>query len=489
MGSIYSDQGKNTLNKNCRPRSAMGRKCDLTTFAAEIEMIRFTSSKDSLGRPILETYQIEEDVDEDGSFVIPLPMNMEYQYTNEFGETEITNDPNKGIPTSACYRFRISGKNNTLGRVRFTGSYLLPNIREYNSDVDGSYAFSLDWNDYPTGSTTNSVIFNQTYGSYYPEDYFFRFTYNKVYTVSSYMGSHFKGGKDNYIGIKDISPKEEEDCESSIVTPPINYGWRRFSFPILLATVISIFERIIYGAFIGAIQVLIVPFQFLYSIRIYIRAFGVTLIDWRPFEVFDSLVIEPLQRFGTVNLSIVVYPECETCEDFSSEQILIPTERPDELYCKVGEGVAVRDTLNINGSPYSPICDPDNTIDEFIMSSSGSTLPTYNFTGITCNGNSTGESLDTIYTASNLPISGKTYFIVLKSYLPHGSANAYELNRLNTLEVNTYSELTIDQFSCGSPATQVGYKGYDNNNFGWLVYRLGNNGIPPQYDYPLVTYM
>ena len=484
LGSIYSDQGKNTLNKNCRPRSAMGRKCDLTTFAAEIEMIRFTSSKDSLGRPILETYQIEEDVDEDGSFVIPLPMNMEYQYTNEFGETEITNDPNKGIPTSACYRFRISGKNNTLGRVRFTGSYLLPNIREYNSDVDGSYAFSLDWNDYPTGSTTNSVIFNQTYGSYYPEDYFFRFTYNKVYTVSSYMGSHFKGGKDNYIGIKDISPKEEEDCESSIVTPPINYGWRRFSFPILLATVISIFERIIYGAFIGAIQVLIVPFQFLYSIRIYIRAFGVTLIDWRPFEVFDSLVIEPLQRFGTVNLSIVVYPECETCEDFSSEQILIPTERPDELYCKVGEGVAVRDTLNINGSPYSPICDPDNTIDEFIMSSSGSTLPTYNFTGITCNGNSTGESLDTIYTASNLPISGKTYFIVLKSYLPHGSANAYELNRLNTLEVNTYSELTIDQFSCGSPATQVGYKGYDNNNFGWLVYRLGNNGIPPQYDYP-----
>jgi len=484
LGSIYSDQGKNTLNKNCRPRSAMGRKCDLTTFAAEIEMIRFTSSKDSLGRPILETYQIEEDVDEDGSFVIPLPMNMEYQYTNEFGETEITNDPNKGIPTSACYRFRISGKNNTLGRVRFTGSYLLPNIREYNSDVDGSYAFSLDWNDYPTGSTTNSVIFNQTYGRYYPEDYFFRFTYNKVYTVSSYMGSHFKGGKDNYIGIKDISPKEEEDCESSIVTPPINYGWRRFSFPILLATVISIFERIIYGAFIGAIQVLIVPFQFLYSIRIYIRAFGVTLIDWRPFEVFDSLVIEPLQRFGTVNLSIVVYPECETCEDFSSEQILIPTERPDELYCKVGEGVAVRDTLNINGSPYSPICDPDNTIDEFIMSSSGSTLPTYNFTGITCNGNSTGESLDTIYTASNLPISGKTYFIVLKSYLPHGSANAYELNRLNTLEVNTYSELTIDQFSCGSPATQVGYKGYDNNNFGWLVYRLGNNGIPPQYDYP-----
>jgi hypothetical protein len=484
IGSIYSDQGKNTLNKNCRPRSAMGRKCDLTTFAAEIEMIRFTSSKDSLGRPILETYQIEEDVDDDGSFVVPLPMNMEYQYTNEFGETEITNDPNKGIPTSACYRFRISGKNNELGRVRFVGSYLLPNIREYNSDIDGSYAFSLDWNDYPSPAVSSTVIFNQVYGSYFPEDYFFRFTYNKVYTVSSYIGSHFKGGKDNYIGIKDISPKEEDDCESSTVTPPINYGWRRFSFSILLAVVISVFERIIYTAFIGALQILIIPFQFLLTIRIYIRALGATLIDVRPFRFFDSLVIEPLQRFGTVNLPIVVYPECESCEDFSSEQIIIPSNRPDELYCKVGEGTAIRDTVDINGTPYTPICDPDNTIDEFILSASGSGLPSYSFTGLTptCNGTSTGKTLDEIYTFSNLPINNTTYFIVLKSYLPHGSANSFELDRISSLEVDTYAELTIDNLTnCGG---NIGYIGTINNNYGWLVYRLGINGIDPKLDFP-----
>lgn len=461
LGSIYSDQGKNTLNKNCRPRSAMGRKCDLTTFAAEIEMIRFTSSKDSLGRPILETYQIEEDVDEDGSFVIPLPMNMEYQYTNEFGETEITNDPNKGIPTSACYRFRISGKNNTLGRVRFTGSYLLPNIREYNSDVDGSYAFSLDWNDYPTGSTTNSVIFNQTYGSYYPEDYFFRFTYNKVYTVSSYMGSHFKGGKDNYIGIKDISPKEEEDCESSTVTPPINYGWRKFSFSILLAVVISIFERIIYLAFLSVVQVILGAFQWISDIKI---------LGGRPFRALDWRVIEPLQRFGTFNLSIVVYPECESCEDFSSGQIILPKERPDEVYCKVGEGIAVRDTLNVNGTPFTQICDPDITFDEFIMYSNGSMLPSYNFSGLTCNGNNVGQPLPFINTFANSPLSGRTYYIVLKQYLPHGSASASEINKINSLEVDTYDELIIKEFSCGSPP-QVGFAGI-NNNSGWLLYRF-----------------
>jgi hypothetical protein len=75
LGSIYSDQGKNTVNKNCRPQSAMGRKCDLTTFAADVEILRFTSVKDLNGRPVLERYEFQEDIDEDGSFVIPLPMN------------------------------------------------------------------------------------------------------------------------------------------------------------------------------------------------------------------------------------------------------------------------------------------------------------------------------------------------------------------------------------------------------------------------------
>ncbi len=227
LGSIYSDKGKNTINKNCRPQGEMGRKCDLTTFDATIEILRFTPNKDTKGRPILERYEIQEDIEEDGSFVVPLPMNMDFIFTNEFGENEITNDPNKGIPTSACYRFRISGKNQTLGRVRYVASYLLPNIREYNSDVDGSYAFSLDWDDYPTSATSSSVIFNQTYGSYFPEDYFYRFTYNKVYSVTSYRSGHFKGGKDNFLGIKDIAPKAEEDCESSVVTPPINYDGNR----------------------------------------------------------------------------------------------------------------------------------------------------------------------------------------------------------------------------------------------------------------------
>jgi hypothetical protein len=356
LGSIYSDKGKNTINKNCRPQGEMGRKCDLTTFDATIEILRFTPNKDTKGRPILERYEIQEDIEEDGSFVVPLPMNMDFIFTNEFGENEITNDPNKGIPTSACYRFRISGKNQTLGRVRYVASYLLPNIREYNSDVDGSYAFSLDWDDYPTSATSSSVIFNQTYGSYFPEDYFYRFSYNKVYSVTSYRSGHFKGGKDNFLGIKDIAPKAEEDCESSVVTPPINYAWRKFSFAILLAIIINAFERVIYTAFVGAIQIIIIPFQFLWEFRIYIRALGATIINWRPFGFFDGAVIEPLQALGTVHLSTVVYPECESCDEIQVFNENPTTESdPSLIYQKVGSGRAVRDKLTflVNCTTYN----------------------------------------------------------------------------------------------------------------------------------------
>jgi hypothetical protein len=357
LGSIYSDQGKNTVNKECRPTGSMGRKCDLTTYPAVIEMIRFTTRKDENNRPILEFFEIQEDIDESGSFVLPLPMNLDYVFTNEFGENEITDDPNKGIPTSSCYRFRISGKNETLGRVRTVASYLIPNIREYNNDVDKSYAFSTDWTDYPSSaiSTTSSpVIFNNVFGSYFPEDYFYRFTYNKVYGVSSYMGGQYGGGsfvsRDNFLGIKEISPKTDEDCESSVLTPPTNFAFRKFSFAILLAIIINVFEKIIYTAYVGAIQILILPFQWLYdNLYFRINAFGRTIFEFGRFQFFEDIV-ESLQRAGTVSLGVVTYPECESCDEVldSTPTVENPSNiDPSLKYNKVGEGIAVRDKLTL----------------------------------------------------------------------------------------------------------------------------------------------
>lgn len=340
LGSIFSDSEKNTINKNCTPKKEMGEKCGLTTASATIEAIRFTPYKDENNRPIIESYSINEDVDDDGSFVLPVPMNMDYVYTNEFGESEITNDKNKGIPTSASYRFRISIKNEQLGRRRGTASYLLPNIREYNTnetEIDKSYSFSLDWNDYPSGATTNNMIFNSVDGYYYPQDYFYRFTYNKVYAVSSFMGSYFTsngGGRETYLGLKELSPKTEDDCDQNVVNPPINFATKnRSSFSTLLMQMLNFMERILYYIIVAIIQIIILPFQILWSFKI-----GWP-INWRPFGFFDKLVIEPLQIFGTLRLGITLYPECETCDNLD----VTNTDPNDSPFKTVISGVSFPD--------------------------------------------------------------------------------------------------------------------------------------------------
>ena len=553
LGSIYSDQGKNTVNKECRPTGSMGRKCDLTTYPAVIEIIRFTTRKDENNRPTLERFEIEEDIDESGSFVLPLPMNLDYVFTNEFGENEITNDPNKGIPTSSCYRFRISGKNETLGRVRTVASYLVPNIREYNNDIDKSYAFSTDWTDYPSSaiSTTSSpVIFNNVFGSYFPEDYFYRFTYNKVYGVSSYMGGQYGGGsfvsRDNFLGIKEISPKTDEDCESSVLTPPTNFAFRKFSFAILLAIIINVFERIIYIAYIGAIQVLINPFQRLHEVYLG-WPFNFRLFPWA------DKVIERLQNRGTINLGIVTYPECESCDEVSDPSPL-PTNNddPESFYNKVGSGIAVRDKLTlylecdqyqfnrptgVTGSTKFDYYDCDTNTFSTVTLTSGSTTTTRcvrRGTGgvvVTQIGNGNGsaavigecstssritvfpntcdndssqkelyltgtnaiytpggtipQSISTIYSNTLITPIPQIYYLKVTGFLLHGDAIASDISIASTgLTINGYNQLSMSGYTCGSG----GYDHIDTSSTsGWIKWDTGGSS-PIDYVWTGVTY-
>jgi hypothetical protein len=552
LGSIYSDQGKNTVNKVCRPRGDMGRKCDLTTYPAVIEIIRFTTNKDENHRPILENFEIQEDVDESGSFVLPLPMNMDYVFTNEFGENEITNDPNKGIPTSSCYRFRISGKNETLSRVRTVASYLVPNIREYTNDIDKSYAFSTDWTDYPSSaiSTTSSpVIFNNVFGSYYPEDYFFRFTYNKVYGVSSYMGGQYGGGssigRDNFLGIKEISPKEDEDCESSVLTPPTNFAFRKFSFAILLAIIINAFERVIYTAFIAAIQIIIYPFNWLYkNFKIHIKFLGLRW-DWEPFDFLDRSVIEPLQRMGRVQLSIVTYPECESCDEvLDTSPIPEIISDPALLYNRVGGGIAVRDklTLTLQCSRYVLIPPTIGTtqFNYYDCSTNVSTTVTLNIAdlmtyvcvrqgtgGVGTTGGNGIASYVNVCTSTNATVypntcdndsgereiyldgglasytpggaypqslstildnfsyqSPQVYYIKLTGYLPYSFASSSDIALLSGLSINNSRQLIISTYTCGPS----GYTHIDTNSPNLVEYWYSGGTSPVDYVWSGITY-
>jgi hypothetical protein len=309
IGGTFTDSGKNSINKNCQVRKKMGRKCDLTTRSGKIEFIRFTNEKDEDNRPILEFYETNEDIDDDGSFLIPLPMNMEYLYTNEFGENVISNDSTRGVATSSCYRLRMSINDSGLSRVRANGDYLLPNIREYTNDVDKSYSFSTNLDDYPETAIDN-LILNKVGSQYHPKDYFYRFTYNKVYTVSSFQGSYFKGGffnKGEFLGIKELSPSEEEDCNSDVLTPPVNFGVRNFTFTLLIAEVLLFFEHLIN----------LIVFTFFNTLTRIFHSLA-NAVDFWPIRRLSDIIRKfayQLQESGQRKLYLISYPDCEECSD------------------------------------------------------------------------------------------------------------------------------------------------------------------------------
>ena len=314
MGGIFTDTAKNAVNKNCTPRQKMGRKCDMTTKSAKIEALRYTPQKDTNHRPIIESVDLHEDVPDDGSFVFPLDMNMDYLFTNEFGENEITNDPNKGVPTSACYRLRINMNDNGLDRTRANADYLIPNIREYSNDVDKSYAWSLDWNDYPTDAVSNDSTKGMLYsenGEYFPKDYFYRFNYNKVYTVSSFH-SHYVGGNffgtDGFANINEAHPAEEEDCGDKL-TPPTNFGKKNYTFTLLIADFLLVLDYVINLVVLTTLNILIKDIlnplaEGLISVGVFgLGDLGHDLRRW----------ISNMQIDNTTKLSLINYPECTQC--------------------------------------------------------------------------------------------------------------------------------------------------------------------------------
>ena len=313
IGGIYGDQGMSAVNKNCKPRKKMGRKCDLAAKSGKIEAIRFTPQKDLISgttiiAPILETVELNEDIPDDGSFVFPIEMNMDYVYTNEFGENVITNDPNKGVPTSACYRFRINMNDNDLSRARANADFLIPNIREFNSsesEIDASYYFGTEWSGYPINAvSTNSnygILYSEL-GEYYPRDYFYRFNYNKVYTVSSFHSNYQVDG--NFANINELHPAEEEDCGDKL-TPPSNFGFKNYTFTLLIADFLLSLDFVIKFISLHILNVSVWTFITITEVLITITNAGRGLRD----------AVTRFQINNQTKLSLINYPECVECSD------------------------------------------------------------------------------------------------------------------------------------------------------------------------------
>ena len=345
MGSLFSTTDEDFLKSNCKPKKTTGKLCDLVAAPGEILAIRQTIDFDSNGQPVLEQFSLPEGgkiIDDEGTWLVELPMNMDYVTTNEFGDQVISNDPKIGIPTTGRYRFRIkyqneSGMENDIMRA----DYLVPNVREYGwlpqsanpNNNNGpatfnaaqllqqkkSYAFSLDWNDYADPTSAINC-----------EDTFYKFNYNKVYTIANFL-DRWKWGtnRNRHLGIKEINDKT---CTSKVNRFPTNDAIKNFDFlfflfniliVLLTPTIYTIIIILHILAFIWPILKFIINL-IIWLVNVVIYGICV-VVSWFSNSIeCKKETITPLEGnpFKRISLPMLSYPDCEACpcEDTTLEE-------------------------------------------------------------------------------------------------------------------------------------------------------------------------
>ena len=361
MGSIISDADDYAIKNTCKPDKKMGQQCSLITGQGKILAIRQTIGLDYDGRPALETYNLGSGgqvIDENGVWLVNVPMNLEYVTTNEFGQQIISTDPSVGVPTKGKYRFKVKWNQPPALNIPVKrGYYLLPNVREYgwdsngnevsSADVKRSYAFSVNWDDY--GVKTSTFGKKMIDDAINCSDKFYEFTYNKVYTVSNLISEYRKGtNKKKFIGIKFIT---DTTCESENNRFPINDGQHQVDF---LYTLYMIFMIINLPTFFALLQLLhvlkliacilfpLISLIFLiiggiiYFIGVVVSAIPLTGDAGDKLKNSGNSIIDTAKKILKLctefrfYLCLMTYPDCENCEkEYKVSTDLTPPDNPD----------------------------------------------------------------------------------------------------------------------------------------------------------------
>jgi len=196
MGSLVSTTNEDSVKRNCKPKNDTGNMCDLVAGPGQILAIRQTIFPDDNGDPVLEQFKLEEDgkvIDDNGTWLINVPMNLDYVVTNEFGQQVISNDPTKGIPTKGKYRFKVKWQNEKgLQNDFLRGNFLVPNIKEHGWTSSSTDPFDPTSTSpivitIPVGVLTGTTTITQTGGILF-EDSVNSQNYSVVINGTPYYG-------------------------------------------------------------------------------------------------------------------------------------------------------------------------------------------------------------------------------------------------------------------------------------------------------------
>lgn len=221
LGSVTSDRASQGISKKCIPTDHMGSMDELVTGEGKIEMIRKTPGGS------VEEFQIKgtQLINENGIWCYQIPMNLDYMMTDEYGNMVPTDDPDKGIPTRARVRFRMSMQDSEVN----TDNYFRPKVLVPHNPQNLADGQHEDY-DYEFGTLTR-------------EDSFRDLFWNNVYTVKSYIPrfqrKKARAWKDkNFSGIK--------SCNFYGQNNPIPYNNIRIRLPFMFTVMCAIIKCFIF---------------------------------------------------------------------------------------------------------------------------------------------------------------------------------------------------------------------------------------------------
>ena len=221
IGSVVSDNSSQGITKKCMATENMGYMEEMTTGEGTIEMIRKTPSG------AIEEFQIKgtQLIDGNGVWCYQIPMNLDYMMTDEYGNMVPTDDPEKGIPTRAQVRFRMSMQDNEENVDNFFRAKVLvphnPQILENGQHEEYDYEF---------GSMTRDDSFRDLF-------------WNNVYSVKSYI-PRFQ--KRKVRGWRDKKFTGFKSCNFYGANNPMPYNNIRIRLPFMFIIMCALVKLLIF---------------------------------------------------------------------------------------------------------------------------------------------------------------------------------------------------------------------------------------------------
>lgn len=335
IGSIYTDNGKNALNKRCNPSNDMGDHNELRTGPGLLEVIRVNDytykdldvgiipSKGTKIIPLsLEEFTLPQgptSIDDNGAFVVTVPMNLDHVVTDEFGNLVPSLDPNKGVATKGMYRFKVKFLEPPTAPKRRTAQLIFPSL---NKNVGGT-SIQSSWGLPDTPGLNNSTeharwsdninvwkdINNNLVPSIYQD--FHEFEFNQIYSISQYMTKYKKGGNRwSFLGLKDV-----DDAEHNLF--PFTSAMKGFS---ILYSLMKPIINIIAGLIKLLLVLINMYFRFCIAIKISlplgigtITIIPEIVISIRPFNFLKFLPLWDLTLSceSNTNSPFIIEPECD----------------------------------------------------------------------------------------------------------------------------------------------------------------------------------